>query len=98
MLFPTPMDNTAIHRFLKQPSDVRSAMVRELHIVSMKNRTSKGAATQIINPARLSPYLADNICMACHQTGDVRVLQPGKSYQDVRPGHPLDDTLSILMI
>ena len=51
-----------------------------------------------MNPARLTPYLADNICMACHQTGDVRVLKPGKTYQDVRPGQPLDDTLSILMV
>ncbi len=54
--------------------------------------------TKIVNPARLTPYLADNICMACHQTGDVRVLKPGKTYQDIRPGQPLDDTLSILMI
>ena len=52
----------------------------------------------IVNPARLTPYLADNICMACHQTGDARVLKPGKSYKDFRPGHPLDDTLSILMV
>lgn len=52
----------------------------------------------IVNPARLTPYLADNICMACHQTGDARILQPGKSYQDVHPGRPLDDTLAILII
>jgi tetratricopeptide repeat protein len=54
--------------------------------------------TRIVNPARLTPYLADNICMACHQTGDVRVLKPGKTYRDIHPGYPLDDTLSILMI
>ena len=54
--------------------------------------------TAIVNPARLTPYLADNICMACHQTGDARVLKPGKSYGDFRPGHPLDDTLSILLV
>jgi hypothetical protein len=54
--------------------------------------------TSIVNPARLTPYLADNICMACHQTGDARVLKPGKAYKDIRPGHPLDDTLSILMV
>ena len=36
--------------------------------------------------------------MACHQTGDVRVLKPGKTYQDVRPGQPLDETLSILIV
>src|SRR5258708_17229119 len=52
----------------------------------------------IVNPARLTPYLADNICMACHQTGDARVLKPGKAYEDFRPGQPLDDTLSILMV
>lgn len=60
----------------------------------------KGASsdTMIVNPARLTPYLADNICMACHQAGDVRVLKPGKTYRDIRPGHPLDETLSILMV
>ncbi|MFL6306635.1 MAG: tetratricopeptide repeat protein [Candidatus Sulfotelmatobacter sp.] len=76
------------------------------HVQAMSNATAtaaeKAAAnrfdTKIINPARLTPYLADNICMACHQTGDVRVLKPGKTYQDIRPGQPLDDTLSILMI
>jgi len=52
----------------------------------------------IVNPARLTPYLADNICMACHQTGDARVLKPGKNYRDIRPGRPLDDALSILMV
>jgi hypothetical protein len=54
--------------------------------------------TGIVNPARLTPYLASNICMACHQAGDARVLKSGKTYQDIRPGHPLDDTLSILLV
>jgi hypothetical protein len=54
--------------------------------------------TAIVNPAHLAPRLADNICMACHQTGDARVLKPGKTYQDIRPGRPLDETLSIMMI
>ena len=63
---------------------------------SGKNPAHLNAA--IVNPALLTPYLADNICMACHQTGDARVLKPGKSYQDFRPGHLLDDTLSILAV
>ena len=58
---------------------------------------SNGKDLHIVNPARLTPALTNNICMACHQTGDVRVLKAGKSYQDVRPGQPLDNTLSILM-
>lgn len=65
---------------------------------SQKGHPAHAFDTRIVNPARLTPYLADNICMACHQTGDVRVLKPGKTYQDIRPGRPLDDTLSILMV
>ncbi|HEX4321857.1 MAG TPA: tetratricopeptide repeat protein, partial [Acidobacteriaceae bacterium] len=66
--------------------------------VKAKASPSKTFDNKIVNPANLTPYLADNICIACHQTGDVRVLKPGKTYQDVRPGQPLDDTLSILMV
>jgi hypothetical protein len=58
----------------------------------------KGKDLHIVNPARLSPALVNNICMSCHQAGDVRVLKPGKTYQDFRPGTPLGDTLSILII
>ncbi len=48
-----------------------------------------------VNPARLTPRLAENICMTCHQGGDARVLQPGKTMQDFRPGHWLVDTVAI---
>jgi hypothetical protein len=58
----------------------------------------QGRDSSIVNPARLPPALADNICMSCHQTGDVRVLKPGKDYKDFRPGTPLDNTLTILMV
>jgi len=79
-----------------------AAHVQAMHSTSMpagkKSSSAKPFESKIINPASLTPYLVDNICMACHQTGDVRVLKPGKTYQDVRPGQPLDDTLSILMV
>ena len=52
----------------------------------------------IVNPSELPNWLADNICMNCHQGGDTRVLQPGKKYGDFRPGTPLDDTLAIFQI
>jgi len=52
----------------------------------------------IANPAKLSPWLVDNICMSCHQTGDARVLQAGKTYRDFRPGAELDGTLSIFLV
>ncbi len=53
------------------------------------------ADLSIVNPAKLSPWLADNICMNCHQGTATRVLQPGKSYGDFRPGTSLDETVAI---
>lgn len=50
----------------------------------------------MVNPAKLNPRLAENICMNCHQVGDTRVLQSGKSYQDFRPGQWLFDTAVIV--
>ncbi len=54
--------------------------------------------TSIVNPARLTGRLADDICMNCHQAGDTRVLRPGKTSADFRPGEPLSDTVAILKI
>jgi hypothetical protein len=56
------------------------------------------AAASIVNPARLSGWLADNICMRCHQGGDVRVERPGDQAQDFRPGTPLNQVLSIFKV
>jgi hypothetical protein len=70
------------------------------HVLAMQMglQNDQGPDPTIVNPAHLSNVLADNICMSCHQTGDVRVLKPGKDFKDFRPGTPLDDTLSILMV
>jgi hypothetical protein len=68
------------------------------HIQAVGDAPGAAKGTQIVNPSRLTPYLANNICMACHQTGDVRVLKPEKTYQDIRPGQPLDETLKILIV
>ena len=68
------------------------------HVQAMGSAPGAAKGTQIVNPSRLTPYLANNICMACHQTGDVRVLKPGKTYRDIRPGQPLDETLKILIV
>lgn len=69
------------------------------HIDSMKSgRSVSEKNSTIVNPARLSPALANNICMQCHEFADDRVLQPGKSYPDIRAGVPLDNFLAILMV
>src|SRR5207244_3898904 len=50
------------------------------------NFSAQNARNSIVNPAKLTPWLVDNICMRCHQSGQARVLQPGKDYSDFRPG------------
>lgn len=68
------------------------------HIRVMESGDASGKGDPIVNPADLSLDLANNICMSCHQTGNIRVFQEGKTYQDFRPGTPLDRVLSILMV
>jgi Tetratricopeptide repeat len=68
------------------------------HIRAMESEDPPEKGHSIVNPAKLSLDLANNICMSCHQTGNVRVFKEGKTYQDFRPGTPLDDVLSILMV
>jgi hypothetical protein len=59
----------------------------EAHVKSLGKMTGS-----IVNPAKLQPRLAEDICLNCHQSGDARVTQPGKSYLDFRPGEWLFDT------
>ena len=70
------------------------------HADAMESGASyaKGKDPTIVNPAALKPALANDLCESCHQTGDVRLYQPGKTYQDFRPGMPLNRITAILMI
>lgn len=52
----------------------------------------------IVNPAKIPARRADEICMNCHQAGDTRVYQPGKSYLDVTAGSALSDVVAIFKI
>ncbi len=63
----------------------------EAHLKSLGRR--KGT---IVNPAKLAPRLAEDICLNCHQGGDARILQPGKTFLDFSPGQWLFDTAVIL--
>jgi len=50
----------------------------------------------IVNPARLPPARAMDVCNSCHLEGRSRVLREGRSsIWEFRPGEPLGDTLSV---
>lgn len=57
-----------------------------------------GKDPTVVNPATMAPGLANDLCMGCHQTGDTRVFAPGKSFQDYRPGQPVNRIMTILMV
>jgi hypothetical protein len=99
---PNPVDGSA-GQFRTPPFDELAIGCETCHGPGADHvrEISGGGArirSEMVNPAKLAPWLADNICMLCHQNGDARVLQPGRSYRDVRPGQPLDRTLAILMV
>ncbi|MBC8166832.1 MAG: hypothetical protein H7Y20_13305 [Bryobacteraceae bacterium] len=65
------------------------------HITGNKGGARRGG---IVNPAKLPVALAEDICMNCHQNGDARITQPGKSELDFRPGTPLNEVVAILKV
>jgi hypothetical protein len=72
-----------------------------LHVKEMQNKKGRVLGpnevdTSIVNPAKLSPRVADDICRECHQAGDSVALYPGKTDLDFRPGTPLSDSMAIV--
>jgi hypothetical protein len=70
----------------------------EIHVREQGQSIPPAVQDSIVNPAKLAPRLAEDICMKCHQGGDARVLLPGKNYSDIRPGVPLVNTLAIVSL
>ena len=73
----------------------------QLHVAALTkhpNRKYGKADPTIVNPARLSARLANDVCMLCHQGGQTYVLQPGKTLLDFRPGTPLYQTLALFKV
>jgi hypothetical protein len=73
----------------------------DLHVREMTTKQGRKLGpqevdTSIVNPAKLSPRLADDLCRDCHQSGDSVVLLPGKTYLDYRPGMQLNQTWAFL--
>jgi hypothetical protein len=69
----------------------------ELHVRARQSSAVLSGTVDrtIVNPAKLTPWLANNICMNCHQGSDARIVQPGRTEFDFRPGTALNDTVAI---
>ncbi len=51
--------------------------------------------TSIVNTAHSSPRINDDTCIYCHEFGEARIPQPGRKFEDFRPGTPLLSTMAI---
>ena len=49
----------------------------------------------IVNPAKLAPARRDSVCEQCHLGGEARILNPGRSFSDFRPGMRLEEVFSV---
>jgi len=67
-------------------------------LIKRPRRASGRLDPTIVNPARLSPRLADDVCLKCHEGWASRVVQPGKTELDFRPGRPLYETVALFKI
>jgi hypothetical protein len=72
-----------------------------LHVQEMRGHEGRVLAAgevdrSIVNPAKLTPRLADDLCRECHQSGDAVVDVPGRTVMDFRPGEPLSSTMEIV--
>lgn len=68
------------------------------HVAAMTKGEIARGDRAIVNPAHLSPELANSLCESCHELGDERIARPGKQFQHYLPGTPLANTFSILMV
>jgi len=55
-------------------------------------------AKNISNPAKLPRRARESICEQCHLEGETRVLNPGKTWQDFRPGDEFENTAATYLL
>jgi hypothetical protein len=53
------------------------------------------SANNIVNPAKLPRRARDSVCEQCHLEGEARILNPGRSWRDFRPGGNLEQTAAV---
>ncbi len=52
----------------------------------------------IVNPAKLTPALRDDICMQCHLEGKAAIERPGRHVYEYRPGDALSDYVRYFLL
>jgi photosynthetic reaction center cytochrome c subunit len=87
-----PVANTS-NRYWSPPFSTEAISCERCHGPVEKHLNDPRAGT-IVNPAKLDHAARDSICEQCHLLGVGRVLNPGKTFADFRPGRPLEDVFT----
>lgn len=58
----------------------------------------KPSPGSIVNPAKLPLAARDSVCEQCHLEGEVRILNPGRHWQDFQPGSELESVFSTYLV
>ncbi|MGC1221562.1 MAG: photosynthetic reaction center cytochrome c subunit family protein, partial [Candidatus Sulfotelmatobacter sp.] len=78
------------NRYRTPPFSAEAITCERCHGSAERHLSDPRAGT-IVNPAKLEPAARNSICEQCHLLGVGRVLNPGKKFDDFRPGQPLED-------
>lgn len=87
-----PVSGTS-NEYRSPPFSAEAITCERCHGSAEKHLRDPRAGT-IINPAKLPPAARDSICEQCHLLGVGRTLNPGKQFNDFRPGEPLEDVFT----
>ncbi len=87
-----PISGTA-NEYRSPPFSAEAITCERCHGSAEKHLSDPRAGT-IINPAKLEPAARDSICEQCHLLGVGKVLNPGKTLNDFRPGQPAEDVFA----
>ncbi len=86
--------------FIEGGSAANGATDRErAHVRFQETGESAGSkgTDPMLDLKTLSTVQKDALCMQCHLTGEERVLRPGRTDYDFRPGDRLDDIWGIFV-
>ena len=65
------------------------------HAAMHEGNVAAGSTDPIVNPSSVDFANREAICQQCHLSGTLRVLKPGKSLYDFKPGQPLSSTYTV---
>ena len=83
-----------VNRYASPPFEKEAISCERCHGSTVEH-LKRPVPGSIINPARLSGAARDSVCEQCHLSGFVRVLNPGKSFADFRPGQRLEEVFTV---